>query len=127
MPASVDDVTTAWHAEGAAARFAQAADGELALDQDDDEDDGPDAAALVPRWQIRQQAGPRWTADPGQMCSDLGFVLLPRLVSIQIFEIQSLAGYRLPHGGPLVADGVTPGDRPMKSATSGRSDTPRVA
>jgi integrase len=54
-----------------------------------------------------------------------GFVVLPRLVSIQIFEIQSLAGYRLPHGGPSDAVRRTPGDRPMKSATSCGSNTPK--
>lgn len=40
----------------------------------------------------------RSTGNP-QVRLTWGLVLLPRLVSIQIFEIQSLAGCRLPHGG----------------------------
>jgi len=49
-PARLHDLR---HAEGVAAKFAQAVDGELDLDQDGDEDDGPDTAPRVPCQQIR--------------------------------------------------------------------------
>jgi integrase len=36
------------HAEGVAAKFTQAVDGALDLDDEDNEDDGPDLASVMP-------------------------------------------------------------------------------
>lgn len=84
------------HADGVAATFA------AALDGDPDADDPQARCALT------------W-----------GSLQLPRLVSIQIFEIQSLAGCQLPHGGPRSYGTDGSAQSPGEVCHEWSSDTPR--